>query len=275
MGIICFVCRTHFVSIIMLIRHLRLSHGLCSGKSLRLKCAQVSCCHVFGTFSGFRKHLTSKHAKDIEHEVEPGIIVESDVAINASSQHFEVAASSSQVVAASSSEVVPVSNASIQDMCASAIAHLQSQAKDAALKCLASQDAASKDKVELFEKLENPFTSLNTESKRNVFFEKKWKTVQPVEKVLGVRFENRRNRSTGTYDQVVVTDKFAYVPILQTLQPILENPNLRDMLTSSHTPKDNVYFDLKDGLYMKRHPLFSTDSCALQIQLFYDDFETS
>ena len=144
------------------------------------------------------------------------------------------------------------------------------------MKCLASQDTGSKEKVDqLFEKLENPFTSLNTESKQNVFFEKKWKTVQPVEKVLGVRFENRRNQSTGTYDQVVVTDKFAYVPILQTLQSILENPNLRDMLTSSHTPKDNVYFDVKDGLYMKRHPLFSNESCALQIQLFYDDFETA
>ncbi|KAK0149551.1 hypothetical protein N1851_009707 [Merluccius polli] len=220
-------------------------------------------------------NLTSKHAKDIEHEVEPGVIVESDVAINASSQHFEVAASSSQVVTASSSEVVPVSNASIQDICS--ICYCTSSGlwcRPVHVKYFSVE--YGRDEVEqLFEKLENPFTSLNTESKRNVFFEKKWKTVQPVEKVLGVRFENRKNRSTGTYDQVVVTNKFAYVQILQTLQSILENPNLRDMLTSSHTPKDNVYFDLKDGLYMKRHPLFSTDSCALQIQLFYDDFETS
>lgn len=71
-----------------------------------------------------------------------------------------------------------------------------------------------------------------------------------------VRFENRRNRGTGTYDQVVVTDKFAYVPILGTLQSILRNPNLSDMFMSSHTPKDGVYFDLKDGLYMKTHPPF-------------------
>ena len=142
------------------------------------------------------------------------------------------------------------------------------------MKCLASQDTGSKEKVEqLFEKLENPFTSLN--QKEMYFLRKNGKLFNLLEKVLGVRFENRRNQSTGTYDQVVVTDKFAYVPILQTLQSILENPNLRDMLTSSHTPKDNVYFDVKDGLYMKRHPLFSNESCALQIQLFYDDFETA
>lgn len=90
-----------------------------------------------------------------------------------------------------------------------------------------------------------------------------------------VRFENRRNRGTGTYDQVVVTDKFAYVPILGTLQSILRNPNLSDMFISSHTPKDGVYFDLKDGLYMKTHPLFSHENYALLIQLFYDDFETA
>lgn len=40
-----------------LIKHLKLIHGLCSGKTLRLKCCQPGCSHFFGTFSGFRKHL--------------------------------------------------------------------------------------------------------------------------------------------------------------------------------------------------------------------------
>lgn len=271
----------------------QIDDGFCPGKSLRLKCAQAGCCHVFCTFSGFRKHLNTKHAREIEHEVETDDIVDSDVvADNAQSQDFEEAASSSQVL--------PVSNVNIRDMCASAIAHLQvagvgqstlnsfvsnmeevvlevqSQAKDATLKCFSSQDTSTKAKIEQsFEQLENPFTSLNSESKRNSYFEQKWKTVEPVEKVLGVRFENRRNRCTGTYDQIVVTDKLTYVPILETLQSVLRNPNLSDMFTSSHTSKDGVYFDLKDGLYMKRHPLFSNENFALQIQLFYDDFETA
>lgn len=47
---------------------------------------------------------------------------------------------------------------------------LQSQAKDAALKCLSSQDTSIKDEIEQsFEKLENPFTCLNSESKRTAF----------------------------------------------------------------------------------------------------------
>ena len=30
---------------------------------------------------------------------------------------------------------------------------------------------------------------------------------------------------------------------------------------------------MEDGLYIKAHPLFSSESHALKIQLFYDDFE--
>lgn len=114
-------------------------------------------------------------------------------------------------------------------------------------------------------KQSNPFTALNTESKRNAYSEQKWKTVESVEKVLGVRFENR---STETYDQVVVTDKFAYVPILETLQSILRNPNLSDMSMSSHTPKDSLYFDINDGLHVKRHPLFFSKECIANSALF-------
>ena len=237
--------------------------------------AQRGCCHVFGTFSGFRKHLNTKHANKIDHVETDDIVVSDGVTDNAQSQDFKEAACSSQVLS--------VSNMSTRDLCASAIAQLQvagvgqstlnsfvssmegivveiqNQAKDAALKCLSSQDTGTKTKIEQsFEIIENPISSLNSESKRNAYFEQKWRTVEPVRKVLGVKFENRRNRVTGTYDQVVVTDKFAYVPILETLQSILRNPNLSYMFMSSHTPKDGVYFDLKDGLYTKTHPLFFT-----------------
>ena len=217
-----------------LLRHLRLIHGFYPGKSLCLKCAQRGCCHVLSTFSGFRKHLNSKHAENIESESETDNIIDNyDAADDTQSQHFQGAASSSNVL--------PAPNISTRDMCASAIAQLQvagvgqstlnnfvssmeevimevqSQTKDAVLNSLSSQDTDVKAKIQqTFKTLENPFTALNTESKRSAYFEQKWKTVEPVEKVLGVRFENRRNRSTGTYDQVVVTDKFAYVPILET-----------------------------------------------------------
>ena len=61
----------------------------------------------------------------------------------------------------------------------------------------------------------NPFVVLNSESKRRQYFTGKWGRVDPVEYVLGTRFDTQRNRTTGGYDQIV-TDKFVYISILKT-----------------------------------------------------------
>lgn len=144
------------------------------------------------------------------------------------------------------------------------------------LQCLSSQDTEIKTKIELsFQKLENPFTRLDSEAKRNKLFSEKWGSAEPIEKVLGTRFDSRRNKTTNTYDQVIVTDKFTYVPILENLKMIFNNPELVDMLKLRHKPKEGVYTDLRDGTYFKNSPLFSVEKDALQIQLFYDDFETA
>lgn len=110
MGVICFVCHSHFVGTNDLVRHMRLIHGLYPGKSLRLKCAQAGCCCVLSTFSGFRKHLNSKHAESIESDAETDNIVDSyDTVDDTRSQHFEGAASSSKVL--------PAPNISTRDVC--------------------------------------------------------------------------------------------------------------------------------------------------------------
>lgn len=85
--------------------------------------------------------------------------------------------------------------------------------------------------------------------------------------MIGVRFDNRRNKTTGSYDHVDVTDKFAYAPIFQTLQNIFKNPNLSDIFKSSHN-FEGVYFDLEDGLYIKRHPLFSKEKIVCEFTCF-------
>lgn len=101
-----------------LVRHLKLIHGLYAGKSLCLKCAQGGCCHVLSTFSGFRKHVNSKHAENIESEAETDNIVDTyDTADDTLSQNFEGVASRPTVL--------PAPNISTCDMCASAVAQLQ------------------------------------------------------------------------------------------------------------------------------------------------------
>ncbi|KAJ8274815.1 hypothetical protein COCON_G00094400 [Conger conger] len=294
----CFDCQKELSCSNMLVRHLRLVHGYLPGKNLRLKCVQTGCGYMFGTFSGFRKHLNTKHTEYIDQEVD------TDVNVNSVGEaviaNVDETATTSDVDVTATCELFRNSNRSTLDMCATAVAQLKaaglsqstvnsfvstmeevvskihSQAKDAALQCLSPQDTENKNSIEQsFQKLENPFTPLNSEAKRNKHFTEKWGKVEPIEKVLGTRFDSRRNKTTGTYDQVIVTDKFAYIPILETLKSIFQNPELADMLKPRHMTKEGVYADLRDATYFKESPLFSVEKDSLQIQLFYDDFETA
>ena len=58
------------------------------------------------------------------------------------------------------------------------------------------------------------------------YFDEKWGIVEPLEIVLGVRYDTRRNETTGMYSQVPVNDTFMYVPILETLKCIFRNPEI-------------------------------------------------
>ncbi|KAG7479867.1 hypothetical protein JOB18_037077 [Solea senegalensis] len=125
-----------------------------------------------------------------------------------------------------------------------------------------------------FEELQNPFTVLNSKYKRSKFLSGKWETVEPIEFVIGSRFDTRRNKKTGTYEQTVVQDKFMYVPILSTLESIFKIQYVAEMLKSSDTD-DSILRDIHDGSFFKTHPLFSTEKHTVQIQMFYDDFEVA
>lgn len=46
------------------------------------------------------------------------------------------------------------------------------------------------------------------------------------------------------------------------------------MFTTRHSAKD-IYFNLNDGLPVKKHPLFFQNKNALQIQLIFGEFETA
>ncbi len=121
---------------------------------------------------------------------------------------------------------------------------------------------------------ENPFTSFNSKAKREKFFSERWGIVQPLEIVLGIRYDNRRNKRTGSYDQVPVKDTFVYIPILDSLKFMLfRNTDICKHFESGFDISPDVYKDFSDGSYCRGHPLFSKHS-SLQIQLYYDDFET-
>lgn len=141
-----------------------------------------------------------------------------------------------------------------------------------------SSDASNEtiEKVaDCFDQLENPFSCLITKSKRMKHFEEKWKIVEPVEHILVVRFDVRRDRTTGTYRQLPVNDKFMYVPIMGSLASMFRNREICNSFQKAKPHEEGFYRHANDGSYFRNHNLFSQHQRALQIQLYYNNFETA
>ena len=287
---ICFVCKTQHRSCSVLLQHLKFKHSLYPSPDLRLKCGELGCQRSFCTYSGFRRHLqTYKH---VERQT---------ALIQTAHRQPRVDIFSSDEPSTSTSNYQTTPQHSLKDMCGSIIAQLQAssipentvnsivnsmeevvndvqcQAQEAVLKNLSvTQESDLHGKIQhSFSNLDNPFTPFNTETKRRQYFEEKWSLVQPEEYVLGVRLDTRRNRSTGVYSQIPVTNKYMYVPLLGTLKSIFKNKDIRECYFQGKPYEEGTYRDISDGSYFRRHPLFSKKKYALQILLYFDEFETA
>lgn len=113
----CFLCRSDHGGPNSLIKHLKVIHGLCSGRTLHLKCGQEGCLRSFGSFSGFRKHLSNCHVSgsfDSVADVSPHQSVECNATdVNVSPECLEAEST--------------VSSAHLVNSCASVISDLRQQ----------------------------------------------------------------------------------------------------------------------------------------------------
>lgn len=244
---------------------MKFQHCLYPGKSLRLNCGEPACSFVFCTNSGYKCHLSRAHGDSIDsHPV----------------SHFEFEPAANVVVGPSVSQLVNVDlpvtinthspgvpESTVQCLVGSVeelVNDIHANAKEAVVECLSSD--ASKEtmkKIEdCFDQLENPFSCINTESKRTKHFEEKWKIVEPVEYTLGVRFDMCRDKT-----MTPVNDKFMYVPIIGSLSSMFRNSALCNSFQKAKPHQDGFYSEITDGSYFKNHNLISQQEHALQIQL--------
>lgn len=107
---------------------------------------------------------------------------------------------------------------------------LHSQVKHEILSAVPKDDPVRATLEKGLENFENPFVSFSTETKRMKYFNQTWGVVEPVEKMLGVQFDTRRNKQTGTYDQVPVNNTFVYIPILETIKFMCHNSDICKLL---------------------------------------------
>ena len=66
-----------------------------------------------------------------------------------------------------------------------------------------------------------------------------------------------------------------YVPLLQTLEQLLKNAELRAEVETNHQRHDSFLNDFCDGFFVKAHPLFSVCGNALQIMAYFDELEVT
>ena len=64
---------------------------------------------------------------------------------------------------------------------------------------------------------------------------------------------------------------FQYVPLLQTLEKLLEDRTIIEYIDNPHQRLDDKLEDFCDGELFVNHPIFSTDPYALQIIAYYDE----
>lgn len=291
---ICFICKKGHVNANALIRQFKLVHGLCPGKSLKLKCAHRGCSHVYHSFSGLRKHLSKCCAIDpsrldsCESSSTANSISLNDVGVLSNQNPpCESALLKTNIVNSCATVVAELKVAGVAETTINyvvgaleeVIGDIHSETQESVKNSLSLEEPI-KSFVEsqidqCFEKMQNPFAALNTESKRMRYFSDKWGKIDPVEYVLGTRFATRRNRTTETFAQTIVKDKFVYIPILETLQTIYKHPNITDMMARDSHQRPNCLYDIHDGEFFKNHALFSKQRHAVQIQHFFDEFECS
>ncbi|XDV29615.1 hypothetical protein PO909_032707 [Leuciscus waleckii] len=115
-------------------------------------------------------------------------------------------------------------------------------------------DSTSRSSVEdVFNSFHNPFSDFNTDTKWRKYFSEKWGVVEPTEIHLGVRYDTRKNKISGMYEQIPVNDTFIYIPLLKTLEFIFRNNEVCNLIQEKR--QSDTYRDLCDGQYYKNHPL--------------------
>lgn len=68
-------------------------------------------------------------------------------------------------------------------------------------------------------------------------------------------------------------DSFQYVPLLNTLEKLLEDNTIIEYIDNPHQRLDDKLEDFCDGELFINHPIFSTDPFALQVIAYFDELE--
>lgn len=89
--------------------------------------------------------------------------------------------------------------------------------------------------------------------------------VLPIQKAHGIKMKKKYDSTVQCYRQVPVTRTFTYIPLLETLQFVLNNEVVQQFFTNNIFENNNAYTNFIDGTVYKTNPFFQINKNAIQI----------
>lgn len=293
MNMICFKCKKQFNTLQFLIKHLRLRHALSDGPHLKLQCSIKSCSLTFYTYSGFRKHVQKcanknyNNVNPVLHRIHNKHDQRDDQTLNT---QFNIAHTPNESISCENKLEFVIEKEYLDFLRTLSNLHLSQSAVqivtenfkkmlssvfDNCLHYLETNDLNFFSSV-----LKNYFVNIEAQLKNyNSIYKRKKvicrNTVIPREIAIGLRREKVFDPNLNIHKEVNIPCTFMYVPLLDTLKKLLDNESFFLYYKKIKHRHANILTDINDGIYFQTNELFKNDNNAFQIQLYYDDFETT
>ena len=284
----------------ILIWHLREVHALSDQLDFTLTCSQDGCPRTYQCISSFSKHLKREHkiTNDIEYP-HPPIHASSEMASQNEAVELpstsdvdaedtvEPECSVARPKGATASFVAKMYSGSnvcladvtrtvnnVKDLIESTVSELQDSVTSTLRHFGVPESHESvQSLMSNFESAKHMFDDIDTPYKMNTYFSEKLDMVKPKEIFLGHRADTLRK--DGKFKQCLAPDTCQYVPLIDTIQFLFRNEQMQTLYFQSKNRSDDKMSDYSHGSRFLSNPLSIVHPDFLQIQLYYDDVETT
>lgn len=280
---ICDLCNIQFNTLPRLIAHLK-THIMCCET---VQCPFQNCLKTYSIISSFKAHIYKSHRSNVFNQHVSQQTNYNDVFDLESSSDF---AQSSELNSFESTSLVHtellqkiglfllklkakyhITNQAIQEIveCTHGIVDMQlNQLEIRIFKIIEEHidsDSILKGEIKKYflGKSNLIFNDFLSHHKRLLYFRSELGLIEPVEISLG--YNSKRKFCT-----------FQYVPLLPTLNKLLQHDDVCSDVFSSVVRNDGCYRDIADGLYFKTNPLFARTEKGpppLVLLFYFDEFE--
>jgi hypothetical protein len=109
--------------------------------------------------------------------------------------------------------------------------------------------------------------SLKSSYQRRLHIAGNYHFVEPVWHEIGTHVSSSKGKLEN------ISNGFYYVPLLDSLQALLNHPQVYNQVVfGPHLSENTKMYDVCDGSLFKSHPIFSSKPNALQVIVYYDEF---